>query len=67
MRAFADSSVNFELLAWIRLPEQRGLVQHQILMEIEWRFSEEGIQIPFPQRDIHIRSGSLQADKKESS
>jgi small-conductance mechanosensitive channel len=67
MRAFADSSVNFELLAWIRLPEQRGLVQHQILMEIERRFSEEGIQIPFPQRDIHIRSGSLQADKKEPS
>jgi len=67
MRAFADSSVNFELLAWIRRPEQRGLVQHQILMEIERRFSEEGIQIPFPQRDIHIRSGSLQAGKKEPS
>jgi len=67
MRAFADSSVNFELLAWIRLPEQRGLVQHQILMEIERRFLEEGIQIPFPQRDIHIRTGSLHADSKESS
>jgi len=56
MRTFADSSINFELLAWIRLPEQRGLVQHQILMEIDRRFREEGIHIPFPQRDIHIRS-----------
>jgi len=62
MRAFADSSVNFELLAWIRLPEQRGLVQHQLLMEIERRFAEEGIQIPFPQRDIHIKSGTLGTD-----
>jgi MscS family membrane protein len=57
MRAFADSSINFELLAWIRSPEQRGLVQHQILMEIERRFAEQGIHIPFPQRDIHIKSG----------
>jgi len=67
MRAFADSSLNFELLAWIRLPEQRGLVQHQILMEIERRFAEEGVQIPFPQRDIHIRSGSLETGSKDPS
>ena len=67
MRAFADSSLNFELLAWIRLPEQRGLVQHQILMEIERQFAEEGVQIPFPQRDIHIRSGSLDTGSKERS
>ncbi len=67
MRAFADSSVNFELLAWIRLPEQRGLVQHQLLMEIERRFAEEGIQIPFPQRDIHIKSGTLSSDSTTES
>jgi small-conductance mechanosensitive channel len=59
MRAFGDSSVNFELLAWIQSPEQRGLVQHEILMEIDRVFREEGIQIPFPQRDLHIKSGSL--------
>jgi len=66
MRAFADSSINFELLSWIRLPEQRGLVQHQILMEVERRFAEEGIHIPFPQRDIHIRSGALGAERKKT-
>jgi MscS family membrane protein len=65
MRAFGESSINFELLAWIRLPEQRGLVQHQILMEIERRFSEQGIQIPFPQRDIHIKSGSFEPGGSE--
>ena len=55
MRAFGESSLDFELLAWIKLPEQRGLARHDLLMEIEERFREEGIVIPFPQRDIHFR------------
>jgi len=57
MRAFGDSSLNFEVLGWIAAPEQRGLVTHQLLLEIDRRFREEGIEIPFPQRDLHIRSG----------
>lgn len=55
MRGFGDSSLNFEMLGWIRLPEQRGLAQHRLLMTIEERFREEGITIPFPQRDLHIK------------
>ena len=55
MRAFGESSKDFELLGWIRFPEQRGLARHNLLMEIDQRFLEEGIQIPFPQRDIHIK------------
>jgi small-conductance mechanosensitive channel len=34
-------------------------------MEIERRFSEQGIQIPFPQRDIHIKSGSFEPGGSE--
>ena len=56
MRAFAASSMDFELLGWIRFPEQRGLATHQLLIDIEERFREEGITIPFPQQDVHIRS-----------
>ncbi|HMB59705.1 MAG TPA: mechanosensitive ion channel family protein [Xanthomonadales bacterium] len=56
MRGFGDSSLNFELLAWIGSPEQRGLVMHQLLMEIDQRFRQENIEIPFPQRDLHMRS-----------
>ena len=56
MRAFGPSSLDFELLGWIKYPEQRGLVAHRILMEIDRRFREEGITIPFPQQDVHIRS-----------
>jgi small-conductance mechanosensitive channel len=56
MRAFGPSSLDFELLGWIRFPEQRGLATHHLLMEIEERFREEGIVIPFQQQDVHIKS-----------
>jgi small-conductance mechanosensitive channel len=56
MRAFGESSLDFELLGWIKYPEQRGLARHQVLMEIDESFRKEGIQIPFPQRDIHVIS-----------
>jgi MscS family membrane protein len=57
MRRFGQSSLDFEMLGWIATPEQRGLVVHELLMEIDRRFRAEGIEIPFPQTDIHIRSG----------
>jgi len=57
MRAFGASSLDFDLLAWIATPEQRGLVIHELLMEIDRRFRLEGVEIPFPQSDLHIRSG----------
>lgn len=57
MRRFGESSLDFELLGWIATPEQRGLVVHELLMEINRRFRAEGVEIPFPQSDIHIRSG----------
>ena len=54
MRAFGQSSLDFELMGWIQHPEQRGLAKHNLLMEIDSRFRQEDIQIPFPQRDVHI-------------
>jgi small-conductance mechanosensitive channel len=58
MRAFGASSLDFELLGWISHPEMRGKVRHDLLMEIDRRFRQEGIVIPFPQRDVHITSNS---------
>jgi small-conductance mechanosensitive channel len=57
MRRFGESSLDFELLGWIATPEQRGLVMHELLMEIDRRFRAEHVEIPFPQRDLYIRSG----------
>jgi len=57
LRGFGDSSVDHEILAWINDPEMGvGNVQSDILNRL-WRlFKEHGIEIPYPQSDIHIRS-----------
>lgn len=54
MRGFGDSSVDFELLCWIDKPVQRGLVSHELYMAVYQRFIQDGIEIPFPQHQIHI-------------
>ena len=56
MRAFGNSSLDFELLAWIDHPELRGRVRHQLLKDIYKTFNQKSIEIPFPQTDIHLRS-----------
>jgi len=56
MRALGNSSLDFELLAWIDPPELSGRVRHDLLMNIYKAFNEKGISIPFPQSDIHIIS-----------
>jgi len=56
LRVFADSSVNFELLCWVKDPRDKGLEVHNLLKASYKAFDEHGIAIPFPQRDIHIIS-----------
>ncbi len=53
-RSFGDSSLNFELLCWVEEPALKGKVLHEINKAIYRRFKEEGITIPFPQRDVHV-------------
>lgn len=53
---FGDSSLDFELRVWVREIRQRLEVRSAVLTEIERRFAEAGIEIPFPQHDLHLRS-----------
>jgi len=55
-RNFGDSSLDFELMGWIEDPADRGRVQHELNCGIYKAFIAEGIEIPFPQRDLHVRS-----------
>ncbi|HSR67228.1 MAG TPA: mechanosensitive ion channel family protein [Acidobacteriota bacterium] len=64
-RELGDSSLNFELLAWVEDPELRGRVTHRLLGNVYKTFVEKGIEIPFPQRDLHFRS-ALQVDAREA-
>lgn len=57
MRAFGNSSLDFELLGWVERPVLRGRVRHELFMTVYKRFAADGVEIPFPQRDLHIRSG----------
>ena len=50
---FGDSSLDFELLAWIPDSFQRFDVASDLHFTIWEKFAEYGIKIPFPQRDVH--------------
>ena len=55
---FGDSSLNFELVVWLT-PEavkRPSAVQAAYLWELETRLKKYDIEIPFPQRDLHVRS-----------
>ncbi|BCG63510.1 MAG: potassium-dependent mechanosensitive channel [Methyloprofundus sp.] len=56
---FGDSSLDFELVVWINREAVRKppMVYAAYLWEIESSLREYGIEIPFPQRDLHLRSG----------
>lgn len=55
-RRFGDSSLEFDLLCWINQPVDRGRISHELNCAVYKAFQRESIQIPFPQRDLHVRS-----------
>jgi small-conductance mechanosensitive channel len=56
LRAFGESSVDHEIRLWIQDPED-GLapVQSEVLNRLWVLFKENGIEIPFPQRDVRVK------------
>lgn len=56
-RRFGDSALEFELLVWVGDPRYKGRTIHALNREINRRFAEEGIVVPFPQRDVHLMKG----------
>ena len=58
---FGDSSLDFELVVWVGpdLIATPGRTHARYLWAIEDELKKRGLEIPFPQRDLHIRSGTL--------
>lgn len=61
---FADSALLFSLLVWIPDARLDLRVASDLRFEIEEAFRKENIEIPFPQQDIHVRSGSVISTSK---
>lgn len=61
MERFGDNSLDFILAVWVdpRLNTRPGALMANYLEEIEAAFRQHGIEIPFPQREIHIRAGQF--------
>ena len=54
---FGDNSVNLEIRIWVADPEEgRANVTSEVLLNVWDLFHQHDIQIPFPQRDLHLRS-----------
>ena len=55
-RQFGESSLDFELLCWIEQPVDRGRMKHELNCAVYKAFADTKIEIPFPQRDLHVRT-----------
>jgi small-conductance mechanosensitive channel len=53
---FGDSALQFELKFWSTNLLQIGRIRSDLRFAIDAKFRENGVTIPFPQRDLHLRS-----------
>ena len=63
-RSFGDSGLMFQLLFWIEKPKDRGRIVDEINSKIYKQFHVENIEIPFPQRTIHLQSSDVNTSNK---
>lgn len=57
LKGFGDSSINLELRVWINDPQNGlGKVKSDLNWGIWKAFREHGIEMPFPQREVHLRT-----------
>src|SRR5436189_3019582 len=64
LKEFGASSINFELVVWSsEMSHRPSCFKSDLNFAIEEKLREAGIEIPNPQRDLHIRSGVLRIEK----
>ena len=60
---FGDNALNFKLVVWSsEMSHRPSRYRSDLNFSIERKLREGGIEIPFPQRDLHIRSGVLKTE-----
>jgi len=66
LNELADSSVNFICRPWTKTADY-WTVYWDITRQVKERFDEAGISIPFPQREVHVRSEPARDSEKQES
>jgi small-conductance mechanosensitive channel len=64
LTGFGDSSLDFELVVWVSrdLLLSPSRTQAKYLWALESELATRGLEIPFPQRDLHLKTGTLRID-----
>jgi small-conductance mechanosensitive channel len=64
LKQFGESAIDFELVVWSsEMSHRPSRFRSDLNFAIEEKFREAGIEIPFPQRDLHIRGGVLTTER----
>jgi len=64
LKQFGESSIDFELVVWsAEMSHRPSRFKSDLNFAIEEKLREARIEIPFPQRDLHIRSGILRNEQ----
>jgi small-conductance mechanosensitive channel len=56
---FADAGMKFSLTFWIADPDGMDNVKSEVMLSLWEAFKREGIQVPYPVREIRVRAGTL--------
>ena len=64
--AYGDSSLDFKVWVHVRIPGDRMPATHELNSAIFEAFNEHGIEIPFPQRDLHIKEWPEASERPEA-
>jgi len=66
LKKFGDNSIDFELVVWSsEMSARPSRYRSDLNFAIVEKFLEAKIEMPFPQRDLHIRSGVLKVENAE--
>jgi small-conductance mechanosensitive channel len=61
-KGFGNSSLDLDLLVWTAEPSKHIQIKSELYFKIEEKFRKYDVEVPFPQQDLRVRSGSLPID-----
>ncbi|HTG17327.1 MAG TPA: mechanosensitive ion channel domain-containing protein [Blastocatellia bacterium] len=63
---FGDSALNLEIRVWINEPHKHPQIRSNVNFAIDRVFRERNIEIPFPQRDVRLRTAPININEEAS-